>query len=81
MIRTATPADATAIAEIYNHGVLHTVVTFEEEPVSPEQMRTRTAEILIAPGLWRTALFQHGNSFQSPADIARTTSSNFSGLK
>ena len=45
MIRSARNSDAAAIAEIYNHYVLQTVVTFEEEPVSAEQMRTRITEV------------------------------------
>src|SRR5688572_12376242 len=45
MIRSATTADAEAIAEIYNHYIVHTYITFEEEPVSPEQMRGRITEV------------------------------------
>lgn len=48
MIRSATPADAPAIAGIYNHYILHTPVTFEEEPVSAEQVRGRIAETQTA---------------------------------
>jgi len=43
-IRSAGPDDARQIARIYNHYVTHTYVTFEEEPVSPEHMRERSAE-------------------------------------
>lgn len=45
MIRSATADDAAAIAAIYNHYVLHTHITFEEEPVAPEQVRVRMAQI------------------------------------
>lgn len=45
MIRTSTAADAAAIAGIYNHYVRETVVTFEETPVSVEEMARRIAEI------------------------------------
>ena len=45
MIRPATPADAAAIAAIYNHYILHTTVTFETEPVSETEMRRRMEEI------------------------------------
>jgi len=45
MIRLATPADADAICSIYNHYVLHTVVTFEEVPVTAAEMRHRMAEV------------------------------------
>ncbi len=46
MIRSATPDDAVAIAAIYNHYVLHTCVTFEEEPVSTAEMQRRIADIM-----------------------------------
>lgn len=45
MIRTAGPADADAIARIYNHYILHTVISFEEEPVSGADMQGRMAEV------------------------------------
>src|SRR5688572_395242 len=45
MIRSATTADAKAIAEIYNHYIVHTYITFEEEPVSPQQMQARIVEV------------------------------------
>jgi L-amino acid N-acyltransferase YncA len=50
MIRPATAADAAAIAVIYNHYVLHTPVTFEEEAVSVEEMAGRIAEVLQSSG-------------------------------
>jgi len=40
-IRLFAPGDEHAICEIYNHFVSHTVVTFEEVPLTPEQMRAR----------------------------------------
>ncbi len=52
MIRPATPADAAAIAAIYNHYVLHTVVTFEEEAVPAADMAGRIAEVLEAGRPW-----------------------------
>jgi phosphinothricin acetyltransferase len=45
MIRPATAADAPAICAIYNHHVLHTTVTFEEQAVSDPEMAGRIAEI------------------------------------
>ena len=45
MIRPATPEDAAALTEIYNHYILTTTVTFETEPLSREQMRRRIEEI------------------------------------
>jgi L-amino acid N-acyltransferase YncA len=46
MIRPATIDDAARIAEIYNHYVLHSTITFEEEAVSVEDMQRRISEIL-----------------------------------
>ena len=43
-IRPAEPADAAAVATIYNHYVERTIVTFEEEPVSAEEMARRLEE-------------------------------------
>lgn len=45
MIRNATIDDCPAISNIYNHYVLNTVVTFEEEPVQPIQMVKRVTEV------------------------------------
>jgi len=45
MIRFATPADAKRLCQIYNHYVLHAVATFEEEPVSEEEMRRRIRDV------------------------------------
>jgi L-amino acid N-acyltransferase YncA len=52
MIRSATTADAAAIAAIYNHYVLNTIVTFEEEPVSAAEMARRITETLSAGFPW-----------------------------
>ena len=41
MIRPATILDATQICGIYNHHVTHTTVTFEEEPVTEDEMKRR----------------------------------------
>ncbi len=45
MIRNIRLDDAEAICGIYNHYVLHTTITFEEEAVSPEKMRERIEEV------------------------------------
>lgn len=55
VIRAATAEDAGAIAAIYNHYVLETIVTFEEEPVAPEEMARRIAEVLAAGLPWLVA--------------------------
>ena len=47
-IRSATPADAAAIAAIYNWYVAHTVVTFEVDPVSADEMARRVESVLAA---------------------------------
>ncbi len=48
MIRPAITANAAAICAIYNHYVLHTTITFEESPVTPEDMESRIGETLQA---------------------------------
>jgi len=52
MLRSATPADAAAIAAIYNHYVLNTVITFEEEAVPDDEMRQRITDTLGAGLPW-----------------------------
>ena len=44
MIRPAIAADAPRIAEIYNHHVRETVVTFEEQPVAETEIARRITE-------------------------------------
>ncbi len=44
-IRNVQWQDTGAITAIYNEYVLHSVVTFETEPLREEEMRTRIAEI------------------------------------
>ena len=55
MIRDATAADAAAIAEIYNHYVLHTIVTFEEEVVPASEMAARIEEVYASQLPWIVA--------------------------
>jgi L-amino acid N-acyltransferase YncA len=45
MIRSATTQDAAAICGIYNHYVANSIITFEENPVSVDEMTSRIAEI------------------------------------
>jgi L-amino acid N-acyltransferase YncA len=54
-IRPATTADAAAVAAIYNHYVLETLVTFEEEAVSPSEMARRIQEVESASLPWLIA--------------------------
>jgi phosphinothricin acetyltransferase len=44
-VRAAGPEDAEAVATIYNHYVTQTVVTFEEEVVSPSEISRRIGEV------------------------------------
>lgn len=52
MIRPVRPSDAEAISRVYNHYVLHTIVSFEEEAVVPEEMARRIAGVASAGLLW-----------------------------
>lgn len=45
MMRDVQADDAAQVCRIYNHYVQNTIITFEEEPVSGAQMRTRMAEV------------------------------------
>jgi len=45
MIRPATSAHAAQICDTYNHYVLRTTITFEEQPVSTEDMKRRMDEV------------------------------------
>ena len=54
-IRVATAADADHIAEIYNHYIANTVVTFEEEPVAGAEMRRRMEDVFGASLPWLVA--------------------------
>nr|WP_320132194.1 arsinothricin resistance N-acetyltransferase ArsN1 family B [uncultured Holophaga sp.] len=45
MIRPATPADAAALASIYNPYITDTVITFEEEAVDAAEMEARIRKI------------------------------------
>ena len=55
MIRQALATDAEAIARIYNHYILDTIITFEEQPVSPSEMAERIAEVAAASLPWLVA--------------------------
>ncbi|MDM7926086.1 MAG: N-acetyltransferase family protein [bacterium] len=45
-IRNVSPADAARIADIYSHYISDTIVTFEIDPVSPEEIGRRIREIM-----------------------------------
>lgn len=48
VVRAATEADASALADIYNPYVLSTTITFEEAAVEPTDMASRVAETIDA---------------------------------
>lgn len=54
-LRPATIADAQSIADIYNHYITDTVVTFEEEPVSASEIARRIDEVTAASLPWLVA--------------------------
>jgi phosphinothricin acetyltransferase len=54
-LRPAVSADAPSIARLYNHYIVNTIATFEEEPVSGEVMAGRLAETREASLPWIVA--------------------------
>ncbi len=52
MIHSALPSDAETITHIYNHYILNTVVTFEEQPVASQEITRRMAEVSSAQFPW-----------------------------
>ena len=46
IIGNATPADAAAIAQIYNDYINKTIITFEEQQVTPSELNKRIQGIL-----------------------------------
>ena len=55
MIRPVSASDAAAIAGIYNYYVTNTTVTFEEEPVSPDEMARRIGTVTGQGQPWLVA--------------------------
>lgn len=55
MIRSATPNDSDAIARIYNHYILNTIITFEEQAISSQEMAGRIEEVTATPLPWLVA--------------------------
>jgi L-amino acid N-acyltransferase YncA len=51
-IRAAVAADAPAIAALYAHYVLHSTVTFEEQPVDADEMARRIGTVEAAGLPW-----------------------------
>jgi phosphinothricin acetyltransferase len=55
-LRDAIPADAAAIAAIYNHYVATTTISMESDPVAPEEMARRVADIQAGGLPWLVLL-------------------------
>jgi L-amino acid N-acyltransferase YncA len=55
MIRAATESDAQAIADIYNYYIKNTVVTFEEQPVSQNDIVERIQKVRSSSLPWLVA--------------------------
>jgi L-amino acid N-acyltransferase YncA len=45
MVRAVKDADAARITEIYNYYILNTLITFEEQPLSPEEILARIKSV------------------------------------
>ena len=54
-IRAATAADGLVLARIYNHYITNTIVTFEEAPLSADDMAARVTETNAANLPWLVA--------------------------
>lgn len=54
-VRAAAAADAQAMADIYNHHVVNTIVTFEDEPVDSAEMNRRMRDVESASFPWLAA--------------------------
>lgn len=55
MIRPAEPRDAEAIAAIYNHYIVNTIITFEEEVITAQDITERIKETGAANLPWLVA--------------------------
>jgi phosphinothricin acetyltransferase len=55
MIRAAAAPDFAAVADIYNHYIMETVVTFEEEPISADEIARRIEKVRSASLPWLVA--------------------------
>ncbi len=51
-IRPVAPSDAARIADIYNHYIRHTTISFEETPVSVSEIEQRIAKVAAAKLPW-----------------------------
>ncbi len=60
MIRTVLDKDADSIVEIYNYYISETVITFEEETITAEEMLTRISKIQADNLPWLVAEDESG---------------------
>ena len=61
MIRAVLDKDATAIVDIYNYYIEHTVATFEEHPITIAEMNARIANVTADNLPWLIAEDSSGN--------------------
>ena len=55
LTRSAAVGDAAAIADIYNHYILNSIATFEEQPVSEVEMAQRMEDVASQSFPWLVA--------------------------
>ncbi|ALO34875.1 phosphinothricin acetyltransferase [Colwellia sp. MT41] len=60
MIRAVQEQDAQVISDIYNHYITNTVITFEEEPLSSQDISNRMRTIESADLPWLVSLDKSG---------------------
>lgn len=58
-VRECTPADIPAICAIYNYYIANTLVTFEESPVSVEEMQARVDQVMES---YPWLVYEEGNN-------------------
>ena len=56
LIRSVASDDAATIARIYNHYVTDSIVTFEEAPVTADEIGRRMDGVLAVPLPWLVAV-------------------------
>ena len=69
IIRAASPFDALSMATIYNHYIEHTVVTFEEQSVTAEEIARRVEGVQSSSLPWLVA--ERGNAVVGYAYASR----------
>jgi len=80
-IRAVRSADAPAVCGIYNHYVLHTTITFEQEPVTAPDMAARIADVgaaypwLVAESEGGVIAYAYATRWRSRAAYDRTVES------